>query len=92
MIMKSLISIVAALAASATIAQAGLVTKTASVSFFSHTLVEDIRADNYSVSSVLNEETGEIVFSVPMQAFEFPKALMQKHFNSGMFMNTKKLN
>ncbi|MBK7683931.1 MAG: YceI family protein [Bacteroidetes bacterium] len=31
-----------------------------------------------------------MVYSVPMQSFEFEKALMQKHFNSGDFLNTKK--
>ena len=87
---KTLITALAAFVGLASLAQAGLITKTASVSFFSHTPVEDIKADSYSVTSVLDEETGEIVFSVPMQSFEFPKALMQKHFNNSMFMNTKK--
>lgn len=36
-----------------------------------------------------NTETGEVVFSVPMQGFEFEKALMQKHFNGKDFLNTK---
>jgi len=33
--------------------------------------------------------TGEIVFSVPMQSFEFEKSLMQEHFNSKKFLDTK---
>lgn len=86
----SLITLVAAMAVLTSAVNAGLVTKTAFVSFYSHTAVEDIKAENFSVTSVLNEESGEIVFSVPMQAFEFPKALMQKHFNNASFMNTKK--
>ena len=29
------------------------------------------------------------MFSVPMQSFEFEKALMQEHFNSKKFLDTK---
>ncbi|MCK5400224.1 MAG: YceI family protein [Flavobacteriaceae bacterium] len=66
-----------------------LVSKSGHVNFFSHTAVEDISADNYKLVSTLETETGEIVFSVPMQSFEFEKALMQKHFNSKKFLDTK---
>jgi len=67
-----------------------LVSKDAHISFFSHTAVEDITANNYKVVSTLDPTTGDIVYSVPMQSFEFEKALMQKHFNSKDFLNTKK--
>lgn len=66
-----------------------LISKTGHISFFSHTDVEDITADNYKVVSTINTETGEVVFSVPMQAFEFEKSLMQKHYNSPKFLDTK---
>lgn len=66
-----------------------LVSKNAHISFFSHTVAEDITANNYKVLSTINTETGEIVYSVPMQSFEFEKALMQKHFNSKDFLDTK---
>jgi len=59
------------------------------VSFFSHTPVEDITAVNYKTVGTLDKQTGEVVFSVPMQSFEFDKALMQKHFNSPDFLDTK---
>lgn len=65
------------------------VTKTGHISFYSHTEVEDITANNYKVVSTLNAATGEVVFSVPMQSFEFEKALMQKHYNSEKFLDTK---
>jgi len=32
---------------------------------------------------------GKVVFSVPMQGFEFEKSLMQKHFNQDKFLDTK---
>ena len=66
------------------------VTQNAHISFFSSTPVEDIKADNHSVVVVVNSEEASLGFSVPMQAFEFEKATMQKHFNQKTFLNTKK--
>ncbi|MGJ8744891.1 YceI family protein [Polaribacter sp.] len=57
--------------------------------FFSTTPVEDIEANNYASVGTIDPSSGDIVFSVPMQSFEFEKALMQKHFNSKKFLNTK---
>jgi polyisoprenoid-binding protein YceI len=67
-----------------------LVSNDTHIGFFSHTAVEDITANNYKVVSTLDTGTGDIVFSVPMQSFEFENALMQKHYNSAKFLNTKK--
>lgn len=67
-----------------------LTSKKTHMSFYSHTDVEDIRANNYKAVGTLETSTGEVVFSVPMQSFEFEKALMQKHFNSAKFLDTKK--
>lgn len=58
--------------------------------FFSSTPVEDITAHNYQAVSTLDSQTGEVVFSVPMQSFEFEKSLMQKHYNSPDFLDTQK--
>lgn len=66
-----------------------LISKDTHISFYSHTIAEDITANNYKVVSTMDKSTGEIVFSVPMQSFEFEKALMQKHFNSKDFLDTK---
>jgi len=66
-----------------------LVSKTGHVNFFSHTAVEDITADNYKLVSTLDTENGEMVFSIPMQSFEFKNSTMQKHFNSKKFLDTK---
>lgn len=65
------------------------VSKKSQVDIFSHTSAEDISAVNYSSTATLNKETGDVVVSVPMQSFEFKKALMQKHFNSDKFLDTK---
>jgi polyisoprenoid-binding protein YceI len=66
-----------------------LVNKTGHINFFSHTAVEDISADNYKVVSTLDVGSGEVVYSVPMQSFEFEKAKMQQHYNSSKFLDTK---
>lgn len=66
-----------------------LVSKKSQIDIFSHTEAEDINAVNYAANSTLTKETGEVVVSVPMQSFEFKKALMQKHFNSEKFLDTK---
>lgn len=51
------------------------------VSFYSHAAIEDIKADNKKVSSIYNTSTGDIVFSIPINQFQFEKSLMQEHFN-----------
>lgn len=66
-----------------------LVSKKSHITFFSSTPAEDIEATNTASVSTLNKETGAVVFSVPMQSFEFEKSLMQKHFNSNKFLDTK---
>ena len=58
--------------------------------FFSTTAAEDIEANNYKTVGTIETSTGDIVFSVPMQSFEFEKSLMQEHFNSKKFLDTKK--
>lgn len=66
-----------------------LVSSKTQITFFSNTPAEDIKANNSASVSTINKESGEVVFSVPMQGFEFEKALMQKHFNSDKFLDTK---
>jgi polyisoprenoid-binding protein YceI len=57
-------------------------TKNGRISFFSSALLEDIKADNNQVISILNTGTGEIQFSLLNNAFHFKKALMEEHFNA----------
>lgn len=80
-IMKKLFLILlAALCLHAVNAQ-NYLTKSGHISFYSSTPVEDIEANNNSVTSILAAETGEMVFKVLMKSFQFEKALMQEHFN-----------
>ncbi len=66
-----------------------LVSSTTHFKFFSTTPAEDIQANNYKAVGTMDKSTGDLVFSVPMQSFEFEKALMQEHFNGKKFLNTK---
>jgi len=58
------------------------------IKFFSTTPVEDIEANNYASVSTIDPSTGVVVFSVPIQSFEFEKAMMQEHFNNEHFMES----
>ncbi|MDF1576253.1 MAG: YceI family protein [Bacteroidales bacterium] len=66
-----------------------LVSTKTQIKFFSSTPAEDIEAQNTASVSTIEKSTGEVVFSVPMQGFEFEKSLMQKHFNNDNFLDTK---
>lgn len=64
-------------------------TKNGSISFFSSTSMEDIKADNNQVMSVLNAQTGDMQFSVIVKSFHFKKALMEEHFNENYMESDK---
>jgi len=57
------------------------ITKEGYISFFSHTIVEDIKADNFQVLSVIDTKNGDVAIQLLMKSFIFKKALMQEHFN-----------
>jgi hypothetical protein len=57
------------------------ITKTGFIGFYGHTPMEDIRADNNQVASVLDISSGELVFQVLIKSFHFDRALMEEHFN-----------
>ena len=63
-------------------------TKSGYIGFFSHTNVEDIKADNYEVVSFLDAAKGDMRFQLLVKGFQFPKAAMQQHFNSESYMNS----
>lgn len=64
-------------------------TKNGYIGFFSHTPIEDIKADNNQVASILDTSTGEIVFQALMKSFKFEKALMEEHFNENYVESEK---
>lgn len=65
------------------------ITRTGYIGFYSHTPLEDIKADNNQVASVLDVSTGEIVFQALIKSFHFDKTLMEEHFNEN-YMESEK--
>jgi polyisoprenoid-binding protein YceI len=64
-------------------------TKTGTVKFSSHTSLEDIKAENRKVVSVLDSKTGALEFSLLMKGFDFPNDLMEQHFNESYAESSK---
>jgi polyisoprenoid-binding protein YceI len=65
-------------------------TRTGKVSFFSHTAVEDIKAENNEVLSFFDAGKGELRYQVLIKSFRFPKASMEQHFNQPTYMDSDK--
>src|SRR5690606_1745103 len=70
-------------------AQNNYFTKQGYISFYSHTSVEDIKAENNQVLSIIDFETGDIAITLLMKSFQFEKALMQEHFNENYIESDK---
>jgi polyisoprenoid-binding protein YceI len=64
-------------------------TKQGAISFFSHSTVEDIEAENNQVLSIIDLEKGDIAISILMKSFMFEKSLMQEHFNENYVESDK---
>lgn len=64
-------------------------TKNGYIGFFSHTPMEDIKADNNQVAGVLDISTGDMVFQALIKSFHFDRALMEEHFNENYMESDK---
>ena len=62
-------------------AQEKYLTNTGTIGFFSHTVLEDIKAESKNVASVIDVSTGELAVIIRIGDFQFAKKLMQEHFN-----------
>ncbi len=51
--------------------------------------MEDIKAVNNEVNSLIDAATGEVHFIVLINSFKFENALMQEHFNENYMESTK---
>ena len=69
-------------------AQENYMTRNGQISFFSSTPLEDIKATNNEVASVVNKKTGSVQFIVLIKSFQFRKAAMQGHFNGKDYMDS----
>lgn len=58
-----------------------IIARQGQVSFFSYTSVENIKAENNQVLSIIDLKEGSIAVSMLMNTFVFEKALMKEHFN-----------
>lgn len=65
-------------------------TRNGKVSFYSHTALEDIKADNNEVVSVINTAAGTLEFKLAVKSFHFKKAAMEDHFNESDYMDSDK--
>ncbi|OOQ57285.1 YceI family protein [Mucilaginibacter pedocola] len=63
--------------------------KNVKVSLFSSAPLEDITASTSTGTSVYNPATGDLAFSVNIRSFQFPKSLMQEHFNENYMESDK---
>jgi hypothetical protein len=64
-------------------------TKNGFIGFFSHTPMEDIKADNNQVVGALDISSGEMVFQALIKSFHFDRALMEEHFNENYMESDK---
>jgi hypothetical protein len=64
-------------------------TKNGLISFYSKATLEDIKADNNEVLSVINIATGDIQFSLLNTGFHFKKETMEEHFNEDYMESDK---
>lgn len=64
-------------------------TKNGYIGFFSSTPIENIKADNNQVASIIDISTGDVVFQVLIKSFKFEKALMEEHFNENYLESEK---
>jgi polyisoprenoid-binding protein YceI len=70
-------------------AQERYFTKTGRVNFDASGNMEKVVAVNKTVTAVFDKGTGALQFAVQMKGFEFPKALMQEHFNENYVESSK---
>lgn len=66
---------------SITNSQGKYLTKSGHITFFSSSSMEDIKAENNQVLSIIDASNGKMAISILMKSFMFEKALMQEHFN-----------
>ena len=66
------------------------ITRNGNISFYSHTAIEDIKAQNNEAVSMLNTATGDFEFKVAVKSFHFAKTAMEEHFNNDDYMASEK--
>ena len=62
-------------------AQGKYMTQKGMVSFFSSSILEDIEAHTEQAAGLIDLQTQQLAFSIPIKSFQFKRTLMQEHFN-----------
>lgn len=78
--MQKILPLLFSLLMSPTLAQQYFAEKSIIV-FFSDGVIEDIRAENKKSTSIFDLGKADVAFLVSIKDFQFPKTLMQVHFN-----------
>ena len=66
------------------------ITRNGNISFYSHTPLEDINAENNEVASAVNTATGSFEFKAAVKSFHFKKTAMEQHFGDEDYMDAEK--
>ncbi len=59
------------------------------IGFYSKTALEDIKAENNQVLAVIDAGKKNLAFTLLVKGFQFPKELMQEHFNENYVESDK---
>ena len=59
------------------------------VEFFSYAPLENIKAENKNSVGVIDFKSKEFIIKIPMNKFDFPNNLMEKHYNDS-YLETEK--
>src|SRR5215471_15528130 len=66
------------------------ITRNGNITFYSHTPLEDVNAENNEVASTFNSATGAMEFKAAIKSFHFKKAAMEQHFGDDDYMDAEK--
>jgi len=87
--LKNLFILVLITASVSVFGQGKFISKNAYISFYSSTPMEDILGESNEAATILDSETGEIIFQAIMTTFHFKRALMEEHFNENYMESAK---
>jgi hypothetical protein len=87
--MKNIVLLLILLAIGNSVNAQKYITRNGYIGFYSITPMEEIKADNNQVASVLDTSTGDMVFQVLIKSFRFLKALMETDFNENYVESDK---
>ena len=88
-LMKKIVLVITLIATCTVCSAQLLMSRNGTISFHSHTFLENIDAVNEHVMAVIDGSKKNLAFSCLMKQFVFPKKLMQEHFNENYVESDK---